>query len=229
MKNKIRIIVTLCSILSILIVNLVSAEMLVSEAGVEYEDRILEEFAKLEGTNETFVPLIIELKDFSKANDLLSIFSNGEIKDVAIRDLSNRIGVDLTEEAFFKLIQDNRVEGVYYDYPLYLSLAESAPLINADDAWDTLGYTGNNVKVCVIDTGVDTTHPDLSARIVDEKCYCRGGGGCCPNNEDEDDSAEDEDGHGTHVAGIIASQDSTYKGIAYDSDVYVTKVQLNSK
>ena len=58
-----------------------------------------------------------------------------------------------------------------------------------NEVWD-LGYSGNGVKVCVIDTGVDAGHPDLSGNIVDEKCYCSDN--CCPDSTDEDDSAEDD-------------------------------------
>jgi len=73
----------------------------------------------------------------------------------------------MTEEAFFKLIRDEMVEKVYYNRPVYGSLSKSASLINANDAWSS-GYTGDGIKVCVIDSGVDTDHSDLSARIVDE-------------------------------------------------------------
>jgi len=124
-KNKEIISIGLLIII-LLSLNFVFAEMLTSDAGVEYESRILDEFVKLEGTDETFIPVIIELKDFSKANDLLSIFSADEIQDVAIRDLSKMIGIDLTEEAFFKLLKDDRVNKVSYDYPMYLSDEDSS-------------------------------------------------------------------------------------------------------
>ncbi len=104
----------------------VSAEMLVSDAGVEYDSRILEEFAKLEGTDGTFVQIIIQLKDFSDAENLLSIFNESEIKDIAIRNLTKKMGVGLTKEGFDKLISDSRVEAVYYDAPMYFLDGESS-------------------------------------------------------------------------------------------------------
>ncbi|MCK5043889.1 S8 family serine peptidase, partial [Candidatus Pacearchaeota archaeon] len=110
----------------------------------------------------------------------------------------------------------------YYNAPVYALLDESALLINATYAWNTLGFTGQGIKVCVIDTGVDTDHPDLSGTIVDEYCYCSNN--CCPDNTGEDDSAEDDNGHGTHVIGTIVSQDSTYKGVGYNVDIYAVKV-----
>jgi len=58
------------------------------------------------------------------------------------------------------------------------------------------GATGKGVWVAVLDTGVDYTHPDLAARVVD--CYNARAG------EDATDCM-DYNGHGTHIAGIIAA------------------------
>ena len=99
--------------------SIVSAEMLVSDAGVEYESKILDEFAKLEGTNETFVDLIIYIKDMSEVENLILTFSKDEIGRVINRNISNRIAIEMNEEAFFKLIQDEQVESVYYNAPIH--------------------------------------------------------------------------------------------------------------
>ena len=55
---------------------------------------------------------------------------------------------------------------------------------------------GEGVRVGIIDTGIDTDHPDLRNRI--KKCADFTGTGR--------DNVEDENGHGTHVAGIIAAE-----------------------
>lgn len=59
-----------------------------------------------------------------------------------------------------------------------------------------LGEKGDDVLVAVLDTGIDYTHPDLEDKMWD-------GIGYDFVNGDEDPM--DEDGHGTHVAGIISS------------------------
>ncbi|MEM3172685.1 MAG: S8 family serine peptidase, partial [Candidatus Nitrosotenuis sp.] len=70
-----------------------------------------------------------------------------------------------------------------------------------------LGYNGNNIKVAVIDTGVDYTHPDLFGFGPNGKVI--GGFDFIEN----DDSPLDTNGHGTEVAGIIAA-DGKVQGIA---------------
>ncbi len=87
---------------------------------------------------------------------------------------------------------------------------------------------GSGQAVCVIDTGIDTTHEALQNKITNEYCYCAvndlGSGGCCPDNTTEDNSAEDDNGHGTHISGIIASINETYKGIAPGVKIVAVKV-----
>lgn len=65
--------------------------------------------------------------------------------------------------------------------------------VKADKAYET-GYHGSGVIVAVLDTGIDTSHPDLAANII-------GGWNFVDNN----DNVTDLDGHGTMVSGIIAA------------------------
>ncbi len=69
-------------------------------------------------------------------------------------------------------------------------------LIDAPDGWNI--STGiEDTIVAVIDSGVSSTHPDLHGRLVPGY-----------NAVDGSSDASDNDGHGTHVAGIIAAQDN---------------------
>ena len=74
--------------------------------------------------------------------------------------------------------------------------------IHADKAYAS-GYQGKGVVIAVLDTGVDSKHPDLRANIVE-------GWNFVDNNND----TTDLDGHGTHVAGIIAATSNNKVGIA---------------
>ena len=108
-------------------------------------------------------------------------------------------------------------------------LAQSVPLINADQV-EQMGFTGKGARVAILDTGVDTDHPDLADAIVDEHCFCQaeGGGGCCPGGLTERGgagSAEDDNGHGSNIAGIITSNGLVApRGIAPDSEIVAVKV-----
>jgi subtilisin family serine protease len=91
--------------------------------------------------------------------------------------------------------------------------------INARQAWErTMGSP--DVIVAVIDTGVDLGHPDLRGRLVSGISFVNEVSG--PTGEPGDNTVQpiknngpiDDNGHGTHVAGIIAAQADNGEGIA---------------
>ncbi len=118
------------------------------------------------------------------------------------------------------------VVGIHEDREVHAFLDESAPLISADDVWAE-GINGSGVDVCIVDTGVNYNHPALAGKVVAQKCYCQGNpgpSGCCPSGGETEDDAMDDHGHGTHCAGIVASTNDTYKGVAPGSSIKAVKV-----
>ncbi|MGW4111374.1 S8 family serine peptidase [Actinosynnema sp. NPDC004786] len=115
---------------------------------------------------------------------------------------------------FRALLADPGVTKVWLDGMLRPSLDRSTAQIGAPTAWKS-GLTGKGIKVAVLDSGVDGDHPDLRGKVVAER-----------NFTDDPDSA-DLDGHGTHVAAIIASGDRTYRGVAPDARILDGKVCVN--
>ncbi|HAH31929.1 MAG TPA: hypothetical protein DCL44_06405 [Elusimicrobia bacterium] len=85
--------------------------------------------------------------------------------------------------------------------------------MGARAAWQQV--TGRGVKVCVLDTGIDTDHPDLLPN------YAAGSNFVNPGTPPEDDK-----GHGTHVSGTIAAADNRFGliGMAPDASLYEAKV-----
>jgi subtilisin family serine protease len=87
--------------------------------------------------------------------------------------------------------------------------------IGAPAAWSA-GATGKGVKVAVLDTGVDATHPDLKGRIVEQQ------------NFSSSPDTVDRFGHGTHVAATIAgtgaAANGARRGVAPDADLLIGKV-----
>lgn len=139
------------------------------------------------------------------------------------------VGGFVTYEGLKKLVRDYRVLKIDLDIPGEMALAESADLVRARDL-QSMGVTGQGVVVAVFDTGIDTDHPDLQDDIVAQQCFCANadGTGCCPGGGTQASGpggAEDEQGHGTHVAGIITSGGRVApRGIAPDADIVAVRV-----
>ena len=121
---------------------------------------------------------------------------------------------------------------------LRLALAESVPLIQGDQVW-AAGYRGSGTTIAVVDSGVDSTHPFLTGKVVEEACYSSnisglsqsvcpnglpsqigpGSGGPCPLPDCV---------HGTHVAGIAAGNGASaqvaFSGVAPDAHIMAVLV-----
>lgn len=94
-------------------------------------------------------------------------------------------------------------------------LDSSVPYVGAD-APKNFGYNGLGVKIAVIDTGIDASHPDLFGFGPGSKVQGK-------NFVDRNSAPLDVNGHGTQVAGIVAA-DGQLQGIAPKSTLYAYKV-----
>src|SRR3989344_4593696 len=107
----------------------------------------------------------------------------------------NALAGEVTEDGLEKLRNDPHVDAIIVNKARQLFLSGSVPIVNADDTWNVVvnGYniTGAGETVCVVDTGVDYNHAALLSNYV---------AGYDFYNNDSDPM--DDQGHGTHVAGI---------------------------
>ncbi|MFD2169703.1 S8 family serine peptidase [Tumebacillus lipolyticus] len=123
-----------------------------------------------------------------------------------------------------KLKADPNVEYAELDPIMTISLTPNDPSyssqyhltkIQAPAAWDiTTGST--STKIAIIDTGVDLTHPDLSAKIIPGYDFANG-----------DSVAQDDHGHGTQVAGVAAASTNNYQegaGVDWQARIMPIKV-----
>jgi len=89
---------------------------------------------------------------------------------------------------------------------------------------ETSGGTG--VTVAIVDTGILTSHPDLGARVKECKDFSS------RKAEVIDGGCDDKNGHGTHIAGIIAADGGVDKlgiyGMAPGADLFAYKVCSSS-
>ncbi|GAB3841836.1 S8 family peptidase [Dactylosporangium cerinum] len=96
------------------------------------------------------------------------------------------------------------------------TLDRSVPRIGAPAAWQA-GHTGKGITVAVLDSGIDTGHPDLAGAVVGAQDFTGSASGTA-----------DGFGHGTHVAGIItgdgAASSGRYVGVAPDATLLNGKV-----
>ncbi|WP_223831659.1 S8 family peptidase [Bacillus swezeyi] len=115
----------------------------------------------------------------------------------------------------FKHIEKNETEKINHN--IVQEVPWGVKKINAASLWNSRGK--HKVKVAILDSGIDKEHKDLKGKIKGEF-----------NPIDMTLTSDDEVGHGTAIAGIIAAEDNSFGlvGIAPDTEIYSVKV-LNSK
>jgi hypothetical protein len=105
---------------------------------------------------------------------------------------------------------------IWLDGRVRASLDQSVQQVGAPRAWQA-GYTGKGVKVAVLDTGYDPQHPDLAGTVAAARDFTASQSG-----------VQDKNGHGTHVATIVAGSGAAssgrYTGVASGATLLVRKV-----
>ncbi len=126
--------------------------------------------------------------------------------------LKNRIVVEISASKVDQLYKLPNFRDYREDLRVHALLEDSAYQIYADYAWAN-AITGQGVKVAVVDTGIDYTHPDLAGKVIAQYDFTT-----------DTADAMDDNGHGTHCAGIIASEGTVYHGISSDVSLMAAKV-----
>ncbi|WP_339147849.1 MULTISPECIES: S8 family serine peptidase [unclassified Sutcliffiella] len=102
------------------------------------------------------------------------------------------------------------------------AMFDSAPFIGSNEAWD-LGFTGEGVKVAIIDTGVDYTHPDLAGNFGEYLGWDFVDNDADPQETFPGDPRGAATTHGSHVAGTVAAN-GQIKGVAPDATLLAYRV-----
>jgi len=131
------------------------------------------------------------------------------------------ISIKLTSSDAVTLIDDGRVKYLLNDPVGRITLNHATQVIGSDVLnVPPFNLSGFSKTVAVIDTGVDLQHPDLQSSIHPvQRCICSFQG-CCP---DGSNNAQDDNGHGTQIIGVIAAP----SGVAPYADILPIKA-LNS-
>ena len=178
------------------------------------------------------VSVIIGFKSEPGRSDVDFISGKGGIVK-RIYKIINAISADIPQESIGTIKMSQNVEYVENDEKVFAHAGGNVPIgtcqeiqiLKQTTPWginrigsrlvNGLGNTGKAVKIGVLDTGIDYTHEDLKGNY-------RGGYNFVGNNQ----NTIDDNGHGTHVAGIIAAEDNDVGvvGVAPQAYLYSVKV-----
>lgn len=142
------------------------------------------------------------------------------------RYLLNGFSAEIESRYLTALTKHPDVLKIVEDYEVEMHQAsdanQSISLINAPAMWASLDsqnrtITGKDVIIAIIDTGVDYNHPDLGGGFGEGFKVAKG-----YDFINNDPDPMDDNGHGTHVAGI-ASANGTMQGVAPDATIHAYK------
>jgi subtilisin family serine protease len=190
------------------------------------------------------VPVIVNFRDPSVAPASGAVPSAIEARRVAIRALGDQVLADervgftvsrryvhvpavagrITRDALDRLSRNPSVSYIQRDGRGRGQLKVAVPAIGGDKVKSMYGLTGKGITAAVLDTGVDTTHPDLKDSIVAQHCFTQFD--CPPTHSAEGTSAEDDHGHGSNVTGIITSN-GVVAGPGFAPDTAIVAVKVN--
>ncbi len=164
---------------------------------------------------------IVKYKDRTAFNALfenVKNIDNAEITEVHHRGNLARVEADENFDGGLALEEIEGVEYVIENYELRVFTANYTPMASlrdqyanvitkAEEAWAAAGNRGSKeVKVAVIDTGVDYNHESLKANMLPGYDFAK------DDNDPYDETSFQNPGHGTHCAGSVGSTGSVDGG-----------------
>jgi subtilisin family serine protease len=121
---------------------------------------------------------------------------------------NNFVAATLNEQDMIGLVSqfgENDIEAVQIDHPVKLALDDAVNQTGVNLVWAS-NVTGRGQTVCIVDSGIDYKHPDLSDKYIGGYDFANG-----------DSDPMDDYGHGTYVSGIVS-------GIAPGAKIVAAKV-----
>ena len=181
---------------------------------------IQDEMAAQKGQERQRIPVIVSLRDPGAASSAGIQESKSQVKEF-LRDKTEKMSesefyvfASLFPEDIQKLAQLRQyVHQIWKDETTYGHLLSSVDTVKATSCWRTFEARGKGITWAVLDTGINAAHPHFAAlNTVD---------GTLSKNFSSSDALDDREGHGTHVAGIIAGAAPTWpEGKPYHAATY---------
>ena len=189
----------------------------------EKRKSVIAKLKKHSSENQNKVMAYLQAEEGNNVTDLKSHWLVNTISCTASRDVIYKT----SELSGISLIAHNGKEKLIGDYkPMKAQkqrgLIQNVTTVGADQVWAE-GYTGKDVIVAVLDSGVNSEHADLQDHLWD-------GGSEYPDHGwnfiDNNSNTDDHNGHGTHCAGTISGDGTsgTQTGMAPDATLMCVKV-----
>ncbi len=227
---------------AVIILISIFAFSLISSYNNSKEVKISSDVLKRFNSGEEKVKVIVRINDSSKKN---KIFNFGNIpqqknyedlikdkisKDKIKNSFRNSFTVELSKKDLEKLKFDKDIIEIVESKEIKLFLQDAVNIMNVTETRSiqisSINLTGISQAVCVIDTGINYSHPDLGG--CSETTFLNGEcakviGGWDFNTGTQDNNPMDYNGHGTHVSGIVGAN-GIISGIALDTKIVAVKV-----
>jgi len=156
------------------------------------------------------------------------------------------MSMSINQNALEHLVSSDMVTSIQEDVLEFTTLYDSTGIIDVDPEAFNAGFTGAGKIVAILDTGILSSHPFFSGRVIDQACFTDGsdtsttpGTGTCPNGAAKQLGTGAGEPctapgcyHGTHVAGIAAGNGAAIpstpsapaSGVAKDADIMSMQV-----
>ena len=193
------------------------------------EDKIDENVINFLENNEE-VGVVVKLKDETgtftttevETNEVIDDLGDDFEKENEYENVFKGFSGNVTAEQLEVLKDDNRVEKIYYDYPVKALLSDTVDILNTSiinaETYGGFNLTGKDQSICIVDTGVNYNDASLGGgfgagyKVIAGYDYVN-----------DDTNPMDDHGHGTHIAGIIAANGSI-TGMAPEANIVALKV-----
>ncbi|KAL2553727.1 Subtilisin-like protease SBT6.1 [Forsythia ovata] len=166
---------------------------------------LIGEFGKLELVKDVSLDLSYQRGVLEERNGKVGAFVDGKKRPGKIFT-----AMSFDEGENYDAVASTRSTTTSWRRNLMMQKAQVTSLFGADALWSK-GYTGAKVKMAIFDTGIRARHPHF--RNIKER-----------TNWTNEDTLNDNLGHGTFVAGVIAGQDAECLGFAPDTEIYAFRV-----
>ena len=200
---------------------------------------VRQSFSSRDAKREYMIEETKALAEKKQADVLKTLQANergNSVTDIRCHWIVNMINCKADANAIYKIAEHPDVEAVIYNKLQYMlfnekpekvsastraTALEHVTQVKADQVWN-LGYTGKGVVVAVLDTGCNIEHKDLADHLWTADNGVDHGW----NTMNNTDKITDKQGHGTHCAGIVCGDGTSYHqtGIAPDAQLMVVKV-----